>query len=176
MIGWINFTVLILAAALFVYFYLKSALPGALEKKIGALAYGECQKYRSIASLLMMVVGIDYVFYFLYPIPLPIPQTFPWSWWVSAAISGVVALGAAYLWWGEMNDAPANHHSPFPSELPFWCAIAFLLHSPFLALFSLIWVPVFLLGAWLENQDLTARHHQETGNYTKKNGGPLMAN
>ncbi|MBA7645814.1 hypothetical protein ES703_53573 [subsurface metagenome] len=32
-------------------------------------------------------------------------------------------------------------HPQAVGELPFWWVLAFLLHSPFLVLFSLVWIP-----------------------------------
>lgn len=175
MISWINVVVLIVATILVLYFEVKSAVPVALEKKIGAIAQARCTRYRVLASLMMTLAGINYVIYALYPLPLPLPQTFPWSWWVSAAIATVFAIVAGYLWWREMDEAgeekvatnqtyrvyediyEKNQHPQLPSELPFWWVIAFLLHSPFLALFSFIWVPIFELASWLDQQDLLMR-------------------
>lgn len=175
MISWLNVVVLIVATMLVLYFEVKSAVPAALEKKIGAIAQARCTRYRVLASLLMTLAGINYVIYALYPLPLPLPQTFPWSWWVSAAIATVLAILAGYLWWREMDEAgketlsvdqtyrvyediyEKNPHPQLASELPFWWMIAFLLHSPFLVLFSLLWVPIFEIAFWLEKQDLLIR-------------------
>lgn len=175
MISWINVVVLIVATVLILYFEVKSAVPVALEKKIGAIAHTRCTRYRVIASLLMTLAGINYVIYAIYPLPLPLPQTFPWSWWVSAAIAILFAILAGYLWWREMDEAgeekfstdkthrgyediyEKNQHPQVASELPFWWMIAFLLDSPFLVLFSFIWVPIFEIASWLEQEDLLIR-------------------
>ena len=172
MIAWINLAVLIACTLLVLYFEVESAVPATLEKKIGAIASAKCTRARMMASLLMTIAGINYVVYFLYPLPIPLPRTFPWSWWVSAAIASVFAIPAAYLWWREMNEAgketrlsnkerifygdiyEMNRHPRIASELPFWWMIAFLLHSPFLVIFSLIWIPIFEIASWLEQQDL----------------------
>lgn len=175
MIAWINVVVLIVATLLVLYLEVKSAVPVALEKKIGAIAHARCTGYRVLASLLMTLAGINYVIYAIYPLPLPLPQIFPWSWWVSAAIATLFAILAGYLWWREMDEAgeetfspdktcrvykdiyEKNQHLQLASELPFWWMIAFLLHSPFLVLFSLLWVPIFEIAFWLEKQDLLIR-------------------
>jgi methanethiol S-methyltransferase len=176
MIAWINFVVLFTATLLVLYLELKSAEPAALEKKIGAIAYDRCIRYRMIASLLMGLAGINYIIYFLYPVPMPLPRIFPWSWWVSAGIAVVFAMPSAYLWWREMNAAAdesnwisgkpygdvyeRNQHPHLASELPFWWSIAFLLHSPFLVLFSLVWAIGLEIASSVEDRDLLLRYRQ----------------
>lgn len=61
MIAWINFAVLIVSAILCLYFYVKSAGPAVLEKKIGPVAYARCTQYRMLASILMTIAGVNYV-------------------------------------------------------------------------------------------------------------------
>ena len=38
-----------------------------------------------------------------------------------------------------------------------WWVIAFLLHSPFLTLFSFMFLPIFYLMCWAEENDLVLR-------------------
>lgn len=176
MIAWINFFVLLMATLLVLSLELKSAKPAALEEKLGAVAYDRCTRYRMLASLLMGLAGISYIIYFLYPLPMPLPRTFPWSWWVSAGIAAAFTLPGAYLWWREMNAAAnesnwissqpygdvyeRNQHPHLASELPFWWSIAFLLHSPFLVLFSLVWAIGLEAISWVEERDLLLRYRQ----------------
>ena len=63
MLPWINFGVLIASSFLFSFFYVKSVGPAALEKRIGTSAYQKCSTYRLIASVLMIVVAVNYVLY-----------------------------------------------------------------------------------------------------------------
>ena len=163
MIAWINFATLIVCTLLGLYFSVKSAGPAAGEKKTGAIASAITTRYRAIASVLMTVVGINYACYFLYPIPVPLPRIFPWSWSVSALISTAIAIVSVYLWWRGMSEVEKAHppngkperisHSEAGSQLTFWWAIAFLFHSPFLVLFSLIWVPILAIVCWTEERD-----------------------
>ena len=163
MIAWINLIVLILSTLLTWYFYIKSTGPAALEKKIGVVAYKKCTRYRLLASLFITVACINYVVYFFYPLPLPLPQTFPWSWWISGVIAAVIAIPSGYLWIRGMLDAGEEtmvvkkdhtmykgiyekiRHPQAIGELPFWWVMAFLLHSPFLVLYSFLWAPIFLV-------------------------------
>ena len=46
MIAWINLCVLVVSTVLTLYFYVKSASPAALEKRIGEQAYARCTRYR----------------------------------------------------------------------------------------------------------------------------------
>jgi len=62
--------------------------------------------------------------------PIPLPLTFPWPWWVSVLIAVLIALPFGYL----------------------------LLHSPFLALFSFVWLPVWAAFCWAEERDLVLRY------------------
>lgn len=176
MIAWINFVVLLVATLLVLYLELKSAEPAALEKKIGAIAYNRCTRYRLLASGLMALAGINYILYFLYPLPIALPRTFPWSWWVSAGIAAAFSLFSASLWWREMSAAAEesdwisgksygdvydrNQHPHLASELPFWWSIAFLLHSPFLVLFSLVWAIGLELTSRAETRGLLLRDRQ----------------
>ena len=176
MIAWINFVVLLVATLLVLYLELKSAEPAALEKQIGAIAYNRCTRYRLLASGLMALAGINYILYFLYPLPIALPRTFPWSWWVSAGIAAAFSLFSASLWWREMSAAAEesdwisgksdgdvydrNQHPHLASELPFWWSIAFLLHSPFLVLFSLVWAIGLELASRAETRGLLLRYRQ----------------
>jgi len=78
MIAWINAIVLLLTTCLTVVYYVKSAGPAALERKIGAAAYARCTRYRTVSAVFMTLAGINYVVYAFYPLPLPLPRVFPW--------------------------------------------------------------------------------------------------
>ena len=80
MTPWLNFSVLIASSFLFTLFYVKSVSPAALEKRIGPSAYQKCATYRVISSVLMVVVAVNYVLYYWFPLPVPLPRTFPWPW------------------------------------------------------------------------------------------------
>ncbi len=167
MIAWINVIILIVATVLGLYFYVKSANPEKLDRlDRQSNQNNQSQslnsiRYQTWAELLMTLVGINYIVYFLYPIPLSIPQIFPWSWWVSAAIATAIAVLSIYCWWQALVEKTipriilGNHNSIYQSQvisdLTFWLVLGFLLHSPFLVLFSLAWIPLYLLLNWWQN-------------------------
>lgn len=188
MIAWINFAILIVSALLCLYFYVKSAGPAALERKIGGDAYAKCTRYRMFSAIFMTIAGVNYVVYYFYPLPISLPRTFPWSWWVSALIAVVIAIPSGYLWWRGMKDAGEEtmfvkkehtlyggiyekiRHPQAVGELPYWWVFAFLLHSPFLVLFSFIWVPIFAIMCWAEEQDLVLRYGEAYEAYRLRTG------
>ena len=49
-------------------------------------------------------------------------------------------------------------HPQAAGELPCWWVLAFLLHSPFLALYSLVWMPIFTLMCLAEERDLLLQY------------------
>jgi hypothetical protein len=112
MIPWINFIVLITSSVLFTIFYVKSVSPCALEKKIGQSAFQKCAKYRSITSFFMMVVAINYILYYWFPLPLPLPVAFPWPWSVSALIAVCIAVPSLYLMIRGVKDAGEETMKP----------------------------------------------------------------
>jgi len=161
MISWFNFILMLISAFLFSYFYIKSVGPAALEKKIGRIAYPKCARYRLIASAFEAIVCINYIIYFFYPLVTPLPLTFPWNWWISALIAALIAIPGGYLFGKGVKDAgkeamiPEKEHILYGGiykkirhpqavgELTFWWVIALFMNSPFLTLFSFIWLPIF---------------------------------
>ena len=187
-IAWLNFVVLVISTLLFLYFYVKSAGPAALEEKIGPEAYKKCTQYRFIASLFWGVATINYIVYVFFPLPIPLPQTFPWRWWVSALIAVIITIPAGYIWIRGMQDAGEEtmvvkkehtmyggiyqkiRHPQAVGELPFWWVMAFVLHSPFLVLYSFVWVPIFIMMCLAEEKDLLIRYGEAYAEYQKHTG------
>jgi len=188
MIAWINFIVLIVSAPLFLYFYVKSVGPAALEKKIGEAAYAKCMRYRLIASTFEIVAVANYIVYFFCPLPVPLPQTFPWEWWVSIVIATAIAIPSGYLMGIGLKDAgresigPKKEHKLYggiyekirhpqaTGEVALWWVIAFMLNSPFLAVFSFIWLPIFYIFCWAEEKDLAIRYGEAYLEYKRNTG------
>jgi protein-S-isoprenylcysteine O-methyltransferase Ste14 len=188
MIEWINLAILLLSTILTLYFYVKSVGPAALAKKIGDQAYKRCTLYRMLSASFMTVAMINYVIYVFYPLPLPLAEHFPWSRWVSILIAILIALPSGYLWFRGMKDAGLEtmivkkehslyggiyekiRHPQAVGELPFWFVIAFLLHSPFLVLYSIVWVPIFWIMSMAEEQDLIIRYGKTYEDYRKEVG------
>lgn len=162
MLAWLNFGIILSMSFLFLYFYVKSVRPAALEQQIGEAAYRRCGWYRAIAMLFEFVVAVTYVGFVFDPLPIPLPITFPWAWWISLVIAVGIGIPSGYVMGKGMIDAGKETMAPQKDqqlyggiykrirlsqtlgEVFFWWVIAFLLHSPFLALYSFIFLPIFL--------------------------------
>jgi len=186
--AWINVGVLLIATLLTGVLYVKSVGPAALEQRIGARAYVLCSRYRLLAGIFMGVATVNYVLYFFFPLPLSLPRTFAWPWWVSAAIALAIAIPSGILWVRGMADAGEEtmvtkkehtmyggiyekmRHPQAAGEAPIWFVVAFLLHSPFLVLYSLVWIPIFVIMCLAEERDLVVRYGAEYETYRERTG------
>lgn len=185
MIAWLTFVVLILAALLFLYYYVRSASPAGRARVIGPRAYAAAGRDRIIAGIFEGVASAGYAVYFFYPLPTPLPRTFPWPWPVSLLIAVLIAVPAGSLMAIGIRDAGAETMQPKPEhrmyggiyrcirhpqaagEVWLWWVFAFLLNSPFLALFSFIYIPIFLVMCWAEEQDLLLRYGEAYAEYCR---------
>lgn len=61
-------------------------------------------------------------------------------------------------------------HPQATGEVFLFAVIGFLLHSPFLVVFSLVYFPLFLLLCYAEEQDLLIRYGDAYAEYCKKTG------
>ncbi|MFZ6026166.1 MAG: methyltransferase family protein [Chloroflexota bacterium] len=188
MIAWINFAILILASLLFLYYYMLSASPATREKILGPRAYTICGRDRLIASVFEGITVINYIVYVFYPLQTPLPEKFPWPWWVSAVMAVAIAIPTLTLMFIGLRDAgeealrPKKEHTMYggiyakirhpqaAGEVFGWLAIAFLLNSPFLAVFSLIYFPIFVMMSFAEEQDLLWRYGDAYAAYCKHTG------
>ena len=112
MIPYLNFIVLIISSGLFTLFYIWSVSPATLEKRIGSSAYPKCATYRVVSSLFMLVVSVNYILYYWFPLPLPLPRTFPWTWWISAVIAVIIAIPSVFLMFRGVKDAGEETMKP----------------------------------------------------------------
>lgn len=188
MIPWLNLASLILASILFTYYYVKSVRPASLEREIGHEAYSKCGAYRIISSACMLLAAANFVLYYFFPLPLPLPKTFAWGWKISVLVAIVIAIPSGYLMWRGVKDAgqetirPAKEnilysgiyerirHPQAVGEFPFWWVIGFALNSPFLVVFSFLYLPVWLYFCWAEEQDLLIRYGASYEEYRKRVG------
>jgi protein-S-isoprenylcysteine O-methyltransferase Ste14 len=188
MIPWINFACLLLSTIGVLYFYVKSVGPAALEQKIGPAAYGRCTVYRFIAGGLMGIATANYIIYMFYPLPLGLPKSFPWPYWASALIAVIIAVPAGYLMLrgireaGEETMVTKKEHALYSGiyekirhpqalgEMPLFWVIAFFCHSPFLVIYSFIWIPVFYWMCVAEERDLVLRYGQPYIEYQQRTG------
>jgi len=188
MIPWINFSILIASSLLFTFFYVKSVGPATLEKRIGAAAYEKCSTYRMLASVFMTVVAVNYVLYHWFPLPLALPKNFPWPWWVSVVMAVAIGVPSLYLMIRGVRDAGEEtmtpkrehemnggiyeriRHPQALGEFPLWWVMAFLVHSPFLVLFSFLYVPVWYYFCLAEERDLVIRYGTAYEEYCRRVG------
>jgi protein-S-isoprenylcysteine O-methyltransferase Ste14 len=176
MIEWVNIISLISASIAMLYLYVKSVRPATLEKKIGRIAYKKCGRYRLLASGTEIIVIINYFGYFLFPLEiLDLPTTFPWEWGLSVLFAIIISVPAFFLMLKGLSDAGKEamfpqeeqilykgiyqkiRHPQAVGELPLWWSIALLLNSPFLAIYSFIWIPIFFIMMREEEKDLLIR-------------------
>ena len=188
LIPWINFGVMVIASILMFYFYMLSARPAQLEKKIGDVAYKKCGRYRIIASIFEMIVIANYVIYSYYPLPISIPQTFPWPYWISILAAAIIGVPSAYVMIRGVLDAgeeallPKKKHKLYGGiykrirhpqamgELPLWWVLSLVLNSPFLALYSIVWIPIFTTISLAEEKDLLIRYGDKYAAYQQRTG------
>jgi len=188
MITWINFAILIISSLLFLYFYVLSVGPEAMEHLSGTGAYGKCARYRVIAILFEFVTIVCYVVYYFYPLPVPFAGNFPWPHWFSVLIGVLILLPSGALMVvgmihaGEEMARPKKEHEMYSriynkirhpqaaGEVFLWWVIALFLNSPFLALFSFIYIPIFLLMCWAEEHDLVLRFGDKYIEYHRRTG------
>lgn len=188
MIEWINFSILLISVILAFIFYRMSVKPVALEQKIGDSAYKKCTLYRTIGGIFWITVGLNYILYFFYPLPIPSFRYFPWHYWISLIISLVIFIPAGFLTYKGYNAAGRETAAPTKEQKMFggiynkirhpqliaesfiWLAIGFLLHSPFLVIFSFVWFVVIYFWARSEEEDLILRYGESYVEYRKKTG------
>ena len=189
-VAWINFAIMLVTGAIFPWLYIKSVGPAALEQKIGERAYAVCGRYRMAAVVFMLVTFGSYGVYSFNPLPVPLARFFPWPWWVSALIALALAIPAGYLLMRGMLDAGNETLRPDKAtrlfggiyqkirhpqawEVVFWFVAAFLLHSPFLFIFSFIWLPVEFAMVMAEEKDLLIRFGSSYREYRQRTGAFL---
>ena len=188
MIAWINFIVMILSSLLCCLLYIKSVQPAALEKKIGEKAYKRCMIYRFIAGILMLAIIVTQFIYFFFPLPINFPRFFPWDYWISFLAAIGILIPSLILMIKGVQDAgketmrPSKEqtlyggiykkirHPQALGEVWLWWIVPFLLNSPFLALYSLIAIPIFYLFCVFEEKDLEYRYGQAYIDYKKQTG------
>ena len=61
-------------------------------------------------------------------------------------------------------------HPQAAGEVVLWWVIAFLLHSPFLVLYSFIFLPIFYVMCWAEEKDLVLRFEEAYVAYQARTG------
>jgi protein-S-isoprenylcysteine O-methyltransferase Ste14 len=187
--AWINFGILIIFGVLMHTFYLMSVRPAHLEQKIGEKAYKRSGMYRNLVGVFMFVIMANYILYPKYPLPFdPFPAKFQWPYWVSIVIAVIIAIPSLYMEIISTKAAKAETLIPDKShtlyggiyekirhpmalgEVPLWWVIAFAVNSPFLVVFSFIWVPIWYWWCVAEEKDLVLRYGQPYIEYRERTG------
>jgi len=185
-IAWANFAALLATSAVFTIYYVKSVKPAELEKSIGIEAYERCKWYRLVSGFFMSVAAIQYIVFWYYPLPGLPPNLveFPWQYHVSFYIAVMLTVPFSYLMWVGMRDAgeetmtPKKDHELYSGgiyehmrhpqavgEFPLWFTFALLGHSPFLTLFSLLYLPIWYYFSVEEEKDLVLRYGRSYQEY-----------
>ena len=104
------------------------------------------------------------------------------------AIAAVIAIPAIALMIRGARDAGEETMTPRPEhtmyggiytrirhpqavgEFPLWWVIAFMVHSPFLALLSFVYVPVWYYLCVAEERDLLLRYGEAYAEYRARTG------
>ena len=188
MIAWINFAVMLVLTVLFLLFYVRSARPAGREMISGPGAYQLCFYERMVSAIFEFTIVANYILYFYYPLQTPLPVKFPWSWWISLLVALLIGIPATTLMIIGVRDAgeeamrPRKEHSMYggiytrirhpqaTGEVFLFLVIALLLNSPFLAVFSLIYFPLFIVLCYVEEQDLLLRYGEAYAEYCRKTG------
>ncbi len=183
-----NIGVLVLSTLLFLYFYVKSVGPAALEKKIGDAAYSRCKTYRQIAGLFEGITILNYVIYRFNPLPIGFPDILPWDYLISVVVGtailifGLAMMGVGIRAAGTETLEPRKEHTLYGGiyetvrhpqaigEAPLWFPFTLYLNSPFLLLYSFVWIPVFYIMCIAEERDLIIRYGQSYLEYRDRVG------
>jgi protein-S-isoprenylcysteine O-methyltransferase Ste14 len=184
LIEWVNVITLIVASLAMLYLYVKSVRVVALEEKLGEVAYKKCGRFRLLASVAEFVVIINYFIYSFYPLEiLGLPQTFPWEWGFSIFLALIIGVPSALLMLKGLSDAGREamfpqekqvlyqgiyrkiRHPQAVGELPLWWSLALILNSPFLAIYSFVWIPIFFIMMREEEKDLLIRFGEDYQHY-----------
>jgi protein-S-isoprenylcysteine O-methyltransferase Ste14 len=189
LIGWVNFISLVVSSIIFSIMYVLSVRPAHLEQKIGEKAYRRCTLYRTVGTLPMFVAFANYILYYFYPLPVdPFPARFAWPYWVSLVLALVIGIPAMIVFIrgnidaGEETLKPDKSHKMYSGiyekirhpqalgEAPMWLCTALLLNSPFLTVFSLLYLPVWYWWSVEEEKDLLLRYGQDYADYMQRTG------
>lgn len=188
MIAIINFLVLLAATILTLVFYWISVSPAALERVWGGASYSRCTLFRFFTALWMGLVTVCYLLYRFFPLSLPLPVDFSWGHKVSIAIAVLITIPAATIHIKGIADAGKEtmipekgqtlykgiykyiRHPQAVGEAALCWTIAFLLNSPFLVLYSIVWIPIFYFMCVAEERDLIIRYGEPYTAYRKQTG------
>ena len=184
--AWINFLILVVATLLTWLSYLKSVSPARLAKLIGREAYLKCVRYRRICLASFIIVIANYVLYAFHPLSTAMPAEFSWPWPTSLLIVLVTGIPAVYILIRALMAAGRETLTPRPehtmysgiyekirhpqalSEIGLWLVFGFVLNSPFLVVYSLVWIPIVVHWCIAEEHDLVIRYGSAYQEYRRR--------
>lgn len=169
-----------------VCFYIKSVSPSVLRNK--SEIFSRCRVYRQVASFFL---NINFLYYFILKefSFSPFLDRFQWNYGITLLFAFIIAVPGLYLFIRGRTDlgyesiAPdVNNnlvfkgiyheirHPQAAGEISFWFVWAFILNSPMLVLFSIIWIPVYYLMCLAEERDLLIRFGEAYSEYINCSG------
>lgn len=182
----LNVSILFASTLLCFLFLLLSVRPYTLEARIGERARAVCQRYRLLAGLLMVVIFVNYLVYIQHPLPLGLPLNFPIPLGATIIMAAVLAAKPGAVWKQGVEDADDEEspqqktpslyggiyqrvrHPQAVGEYAIWILMGFAMNSPFLAIYSLIWIPVGLAVCRAEEKDLVFKFGREYEEYRER--------
>lgn len=190
-LAWSNFAILVVSSYIFTIYYVKSVRPAALEQEIGLKAYEYCKWYRILSGFFMTVASANILLFGYCPLP-GLPSSlieFPWPYETSVKLAVALTLPCGYLMWIGMRDAgpetmsPKKEHGLYSGgiyehmrhpqavgEFPLFYSFALLAHSPFMALLSFVYLPIWYYFAVVEEKDLVLRYGKGYEEYRNRVG------
>jgi protein-S-isoprenylcysteine O-methyltransferase Ste14 len=188
-IAWLNVAVMVVCSAVFSVLYVMSVHPVRLGQRIGEKAYRRCGTYRIAASFFMFIPMANYIIYRFYPLPIsPLPEHFPWPYSVNIIVVIFFGIPAMVVFvWGILDAGtetlfPNKSHTMYKGiyqhirhpqalgEAPMWLAVALLLNSPFLSIYSLLFLLVWYWWCLEEEKDLLLRYGDSYAEYRTRTG------
>ncbi len=181
------FSVMVLSMAGFVYFYLKSVQPAQMEKDTGKGAYSKCAKFRYVAYIFTLMYLVALLGYRFFPLFSNIPLFFSSSWLYLLIPALLLAIPASILK-SKASVAAGKSFAPNKStpmykgiyetirhpqavgDILYYISMGFFLNSPFLLLFNLLWIPIYIYLSYKEEKDLLLRYGERYKEYIKHTG------
>ncbi len=177
---------LVLSMFLYCFFYSISVLPEHLTKMLKNNSYKTCGNIRKISFVFLLIFFIIQILVVF--ILNSKNEVFfnSWGWIISAIIGVVIAIPAGLIMRAATKAAKGESYSPDKNnkmyggiyqiirhpqmigDILYWFVIVFLLNSKTLFYINLLWIPLNLVIAFIEEYDLKERFGDEYTNYIKR--------
>ena len=69
LISWLNVTSLLISVVVSFYFYILSVMPATRAEKYGEQAWSDCQRYRVISGVFLVLMTCNLILWLWFPIP-----------------------------------------------------------------------------------------------------------